>query len=46
MNVDTKTLSKSISNKLKTALRTLISPQQTAYVKLFQYYRLSFNHGY
>ena len=33
MNVDTKTLSKSISNKLKTALRTLISPQQTAYVK-------------
>ena len=33
LNVDTKTLSKSISNKLKTALRTLISPQQTAYVK-------------
>ena len=33
LNVDTKILSKAISNKLKTALPTLISLQQTAYVK-------------
>ena len=33
LNVDTKILSKAISNKLKTALPTLISSQQTAYVK-------------
>ena len=32
-NVDTKILSKDISNKLKTALPTLISSQQTTYVK-------------
>ena len=32
-NVDTKVLSKAILNKLKTALPTLISSQQTAYVK-------------
>ena len=31
--VDTKISSKAISNKLKTVLPTLISPQQTAYVK-------------
>ena len=33
LNVDTKILSKAISNKLKTVLPTLISSQQTAYVK-------------
>ena len=33
LNVDTKVLSKDISNKLKTALPTLISSQQTVYVK-------------
>ena len=33
MNVDTKILSKAISIKLKTVLPTLISSQQTAYVK-------------
>ena len=33
VNVDTKILSKAISNKLKTVLPTLISSQQTAYVK-------------
>ena len=33
MNVDTKVLSKAISTRLKTALPTLVSSQQTAYVK-------------
>ena len=33
LNVDTKILSKAISNKLKTVLRMLISSQMTAYVK-------------
>ena len=33
LNVDTKILSKAISNKLETALLTLISSQQTAYIK-------------
>ena len=33
LNVDTKNLSKAISKKLKTALRMIISSQQTAYVK-------------
>ena len=33
LNVDTKILSKAISNKLKPAFSTLISSQQTAYVK-------------
>ena len=33
LNVDTKILSKAISNKLKTAFPTLISSQQTTYVK-------------
>ena len=33
LNVDTKILSKAISIKLKTVLPTLISSQQTAYVK-------------
>ena len=33
MNVDTKILPKAISNKLTTALSTLISSQQTAYVE-------------
>ena len=33
INVDTKILSKSISNKIKTVLPTMISSQQTAYVK-------------
>ena len=33
LNVDTKILSKAISNKLKTVLSNLISSQQTAYVK-------------
>ena len=33
LNVDTKILSKAISNKLKTVLLTLISSQETAYVK-------------
>ena len=33
LNVDTKTFSKAISKKLKTVLPTLISSQQTAYVK-------------
>ena len=33
LNVDSKILSKAILNKLKTALPTLISSQQTAYVK-------------
>ena len=33
LNVDTRILSKAISNKLKTVLPTLISSQQTAYVK-------------
>ena len=33
LNVDTKVLSKAISNRLKTALPTLLSSQQTAYVK-------------
>ena len=33
LNVDTKILSKAFSNKLKTVLPTLISSQQTAYVK-------------
>ena len=33
LNVDTKILSKAISNKLKPAFPTLISSQQTAYVK-------------
>ena len=33
LNVNTKILSKAISNKLKTILPTLISSQQTAYVK-------------
>ena len=32
-NVDTKMLSKTISNKLKTVLSTFNSSQQTAYVK-------------
>ena len=32
LNVDTRILSKAISNKLKTVLPTLISSQQTAYV--------------
>ena len=34
LNVDTKILSKAISNKLKTALPTLFSSQQNAYVKI------------
>ena len=34
LNVDTKILSKAISNKLETALLTLISSQQTAYIKI------------
>ena len=33
LNVDTKVLSKAISTRLKTALPTLVSSQQTAYVK-------------
>ena len=33
LNVDAKTLSKAIPKKLKTVLHTLISSQQTAYVK-------------
>ena len=33
LNVDTKILSKAISNKLKTVLRMLISSQMTTYVK-------------
>ena len=33
LNIDTKSLSRAISNKLKTVLPTLISPQQTVYVK-------------
>ena len=33
LNVDTKILSKAISKKLKAVLPTLISSQQTAYVK-------------
>ena len=33
LNVDTKILSKAISNKLKTVLPTLISSQRTAYLK-------------
>ena len=33
LNVDAKILSKAISNKLKTVLPTLISSQQTAYLK-------------
>ena len=33
LNADTEILSKAISDKLKTALSTLISSQQTAYVK-------------
>ena len=33
LNVHTKILPKAISNKLKTVLLTLISSQQTAYVK-------------
>ena len=38
-NVDTKILSKAISNKLKTAFPTLISSQQTTYVKNKIYWR-------
>ena len=33
LNVDTKILSKAFSNKLKTVLPTLVSSQQTTYVK-------------
>ena len=33
LNIDTKVLFKAISNKLKTILPTLISSQETAYVK-------------
>ena len=33
LNIDTKVLSKAISNKLKSILPTLISSQRTAYVK-------------
>ena len=33
LKVETKILSRAISNKLKTAFPTLISSQQTAYVK-------------
>ena len=33
LNIETKALSKAISNELKTALPTLISSQQTAYAK-------------
>ena len=39
LNVETKILSKAISNKLKTVLPMLISSQQTAYVKKQIYWR-------
>ena len=39
LNVDTKILSKAISNKLKPVLPRLISSQQTAYLKKPIYWR-------